>query len=94
MPGRRLRGSTGARRGSRVSPSAAARCGRLRWPAARRAAHVDAQVAQALAARELTSRDFAPLPVLGVPGWCADNADPSFYDDPAVFRRGRRTSRL
>ncbi|CAN0618435.1 conserved protein of unknown function [Burkholderia multivorans] len=64
------------------------------WPAARRAAHVDAQVAQALAALELASRDFAPLPVLGVPGWCADNADPAFYDDPAVFRRGRRTSRL
>ncbi|WP_179404847.1 DUF3025 domain-containing protein [Burkholderia guangdongensis] len=64
------------------------------WPAARRAAHVDAHVAQALAARDLTSRDFAPLPVLGVPGWCAANAAPAFYDDPAVFRGGRRARTL
>ncbi|MFG5409680.1 DUF3025 domain-containing protein [Piscinibacter sakaiensis] len=27
-----------------------------------------------------------PLPVLGVPGWWPANADPAFYDDPAVFR--------
>ncbi|MDS0795395.1 DUF3025 domain-containing protein [Burkholderia pseudomultivorans] len=61
------------------------------WPDARRAAHVDARVAAELAARELTSRDFSPLPVLGVPGWWAANADPAFYADPAVFRSGRRT---
>lgn len=30
-----------------------------------------------------------PLPVLGVPGWCAENADPVFYDDPSVFRPAR-----
>ncbi|MGU7770947.1 DUF3025 domain-containing protein [Burkholderia sp. MR1-5-21] len=64
------------------------------WPAARQAAHVDEQVAHALATCALTSRDFSPLPVLGVPGWCAANADPSFYDDPAVFRSGRRTRAL
>jgi hypothetical protein len=63
------------------------------WPSERRAAHVDAQVARMLAARDLTSRDFSPLPVLGVPGWCAANADPAFYDDPAVFRSGRRGAR-
>ncbi|MDN7586362.1 DUF3025 domain-containing protein [Burkholderia seminalis] len=60
------------------------------WPDARRNAHVDTRVAAELATRALTSRDFAPLPVLGVPGWCAANADPAFYDDPAVFRSGRR----
>ncbi len=27
------------------------------------------------------------LPVMGIPGWCAANADPAFYDDPQVFRR-------
>jgi len=27
-----------------------------------------------------------PLPVLGIPGWTAANADPAFYDDPVVFR--------
>ena len=64
------------------------------WTAARRAAHVDARVADALATRALTSRDLSPLPVLGVPGWCAENADPAFYDDPAVFRSGRRARPL
>ena len=38
--------------------------------------------------------DLAPpllphLPVLGIPGWCAENADPSFYADPRVFRPRR-----
>ncbi|NTY41000.1 DUF3025 domain-containing protein [Burkholderia diffusa] len=60
------------------------------WPDAQRIAHVDARVAAELATRALTSRDFSPLPVLGVPGWCAANADAAFYDDPAVFRSGRR----
>ncbi|HKT65932.1 MAG TPA: DUF3025 domain-containing protein [Burkholderia sp.] len=60
------------------------------WPDAQRAAHVDARIAGELATRDLTSRDFAPLPVLGVPGWCEANAAPAFYDDPAVFRSGRR----
>ena len=29
---------------------------------------------------------FAPMPVLGVPGWWPGNDDPTFYVDPAVFR--------
>ncbi|KHK55176.1 membrane protein [Burkholderia sp. A9] len=61
------------------------------WPDAQRAAHVDAWIAGALATRDLTSRDFSPLPVLGVPGWCDANVAPAFYDDPAVFRSGRRS---
>ncbi|MGU7840600.1 DUF3025 domain-containing protein [Burkholderia sp. AW33-5] len=61
------------------------------WPDAQRAAHVDERIAGELATRDLTSRDFAPLPVLGVPGWCDANAVPAFYDDPAVFRSGRRS---
>jgi len=32
------------------------------------------------------TKPFLPLPVLGVPGWWPANADPAFYDDPAVFR--------
>lgn len=35
-------------------------------------------------------RSFAPLPVMGIPGWCEENADPRFYDDVSVFRPGRR----
>ncbi|WP_354683195.1 DUF3025 domain-containing protein [Cupriavidus necator] len=35
-------------------------------------------------------RSFAPLPVMGIPGWCDDNAQPDFYADTTVFRAGRR----
>lgn len=35
-------------------------------------------------------RSFAPLPVMGVPGWCDANAAPDFYADTTVFRPGRR----
>lgn len=34
----------------------------------------------------LASKPFAPLPVLGIPGWDPANLDPAFYDDAKVFR--------
>ncbi|MDQ0141134.1 DUF3025 domain-containing protein [Cupriavidus necator] len=34
-------------------------------------------------------RCFAPLPVMGIPAWCGDNASPDFYTDTTVFRPGR-----
>ncbi len=37
-----------------------------------------------------STRDLSPLPLLGIPGWCADNDDPAYYDDTRQFRRGRR----
>jgi hypothetical protein len=39
-----------------------------------------------LSAEDWSRKPFLPLPVLGVPGWHPGNADPDFYDDPAVFR--------
>ena len=33
---------------------------------------------------------FAPLPVLGVPGWWPANESPAFYDDATVFRQAAR----
>jgi hypothetical protein len=30
-----------------------------------------------------------PLPIMGVPGWCAENQEQSFYQDPQVFRPAR-----
>lgn len=58
---------------------------------------LDARLAASLAdAAELGAlrggRGFAPLPVLGIPGWCDENKAPSFYDDAAVFRPGRRAA--
>ena len=34
----------------------------------------------------LRGKPFMPLPVLGVPGWWAENEMAGFYDDKAVFR--------
>jgi hypothetical protein len=31
------------------------------------------------------------LPILGVPGWCADNEREAFYDNADYFRPGRRS---
>lgn len=50
---------------------------------------VDCWVAHQLSADQLASKPFAPLPVLGVPGWWAANQDPAFYADREVFRQPR-----
>jgi len=52
-------------------------------------ANLDAQVAADLSAEKLAVKPFAPLPVLGVPGWWPENEDFSFYDDSLVFRPRR-----
>ena len=36
-----------------------------------------------------TAKPFAPLPVLGIPGWWPANTAPDFYADSAVFRPAR-----
>ncbi len=36
------------------------------------------------------TRELAPLPILGVPGWHPDNESDAYYDDVAYFRPGRR----
>lgn len=35
------------------------------------------------------THELSPLPILGVPGWCADNEQPAYYDDRDHFRPGR-----
>lgn len=51
---------------------------------------LDAAVSAQLQPDALRPAALCPLPLLGVPGWWPDNADPAFYDDPQVFRAGRR----
>jgi Protein of unknown function (DUF3025) len=46
----------------------------------------DAALAQRLDPEWLAQKPFVPLPVLGVPGWCAENVLAEYYDDPKVFR--------
>jgi hypothetical protein len=50
---------------------------------------IDAWLAGDLTDARLAAKPFAPLPVLGVPGWWAANKDPGFYADAAVFRPPR-----
>ncbi|WP_395059550.1 DUF3025 domain-containing protein [Polaromonas sp.] len=49
-------------------------------------ADLDVWLAQDLSAEKLAAKPFAPLPVLGVPGWWPENQNFSFYDDSLVFR--------
>jgi hypothetical protein len=64
----------------------------LERPLPQQLATLDARLAKyfsdpdALAATEA----YAPLPVLGIPGWTADNEDERYYDDAQQFRPGRR----
>lgn len=64
----------------------------LERPLPQQLATLDARLAKyfsdpkALAATEA----YAPLPVLGIPGWTADNENERYYDDTQHFRPGRR----
>jgi hypothetical protein len=62
------------------------------WPLAQRLAHLDTLLANHLAepGHCRSTRDLAPVPLLGVPGWAADNVDAAYYDNTAYFRPGRR----
>lgn len=51
---------------------------------------IDAWLAQTIAAQTWVHKPFVPLPVLGVPGWWPENAQPDFYTDLQVFRPARR----
>ncbi|MDO9361143.1 MAG: DUF3025 domain-containing protein [Polaromonas sp.] len=58
-------------------------------PAMNSIAELDAWLAGDLSAGKLSGKPFAPLPVLGVPGWWPENENFSFYDDSLVFRPNR-----
>ena len=60
-----------------------------RVPAGVGNATLDAWLAQDLQADKLATKPFSPLPILGVPGWWAANAEPTFYEDTQVFRPRR-----
>jgi hypothetical protein len=54
---------------------------------------LDSRIAEHIAdpRRLLATRDLEVLPILGVPGWCADNEREAFYDNVDYFRPGRRS---
>lgn len=58
-------------------------------PHAARREWIDQRVAHDLAEHGLSTSDFTPLPVLGVPGWWPGQ-DAAFYADTSVFRGPRQ----
>lgn len=62
------------------------------WPPMQQLAHLDDLLADYLASPGncRSTRDLAPVPLLGVPGWSAENEDAAYYDNTAYFRKGRR----
>lgn len=50
---------------------------------------LDSQIAAQLNPEHLATKPYAPLPVMGVPGWSAQPQDAGFYQDPIVFRSAR-----
>lgn len=59
-------------------------------PKAQRQALDQRLAADIAAGRYLQPRELQPLPLLGIPGLVAENADPAYYDDAWQFRPGRR----
>lgn len=65
------------------------------WQQARQLAHLDGLLADYLADPQhcRSTRELAPLPLLGVPGWAAENECAEYYDNTNYFRPGRRGHR-
>jgi hypothetical protein len=64
----------------------------LRAPLSEQLGTLDAGLAAHLAdaANLAATRGLEVVPVFGIPGWCRDNDDESFYDDADYFRPARR----
>lgn len=67
----------------------------LAWPLAWQLDALDVRLAERIAdpTSFQTTRELAPLPLLGIPGWWPANKQESFYDNTAYFRPGRRPGR-
>lgn len=61
------------------------------WPYTRQLAHLDALLAGYLNSGEhcRSTRELTPVPILGIPGWAADNENATYYDNTGYFRTGR-----
>jgi hypothetical protein len=64
------------------------------WPLPRRMEHLDVRVAAYLNATEKCrdTRELTPVPLLGIPGWSAENEQAGYYDNQQYFRPGRQRS--
>ena len=62
------------------------------WPLPQQLAHLDTLLVDRLALPEYggSTRELSPVPLLGVPGWAADNEHQAYYENTQYFRSGRR----
>lgn len=62
------------------------------WSKAQQLAHLDSRLADYLSEPEhcRSTRELSPVPLLGVPGWTADNDCAAYYENTDYFRTGRR----
>jgi len=58
-------------------------------PLAEQLSTLDARLASRIGHEFATTRELAPVPLLGVPGWCDENRDERYYDDTSYFRPAR-----
>ena len=63
-------------------------------PLARQLDELDKEVAARIAdkARDIAAREFTAVPLLGIPGWCPDNARENYYANTAYFRPARKAT--
>ncbi|MFA6922496.1 MAG: DUF3025 domain-containing protein, partial [Gallionella sp.] len=62
------------------------------WSKAQQLAHLDSLLANYLAKPEhcLSTRELSPVPLLGIPGWTAENDCAAYYGNTDYFRTSRR----
>lgn len=62
------------------------------WPQSRQMEHLDGLLADYLNAPQHchSTCELNPVPLLGVPGWSAENSDLHYYDNADYFRAGRK----
>lgn len=63
------------------------------WPLAMQLKHLDIQIADYFDDTQNvnSTRELTPVPLLGIPGWTADNEQELYYEDTRYFRPGRRS---
>ncbi|MEQ1527464.1 MAG: DUF3025 domain-containing protein [Gallionella sp.] len=61
------------------------------WALPQQLTHLDGLLAARMAnpAYCLSTKELAPVPLLGIPGWMSDNENFLFYENTAYFRSGR-----
>ena len=61
------------------------------WALPQQLAHLDTLLADRLALPEYgkSTRELSPVPLLGVPGWTADNEREAYYENTRYFRPSR-----